>query len=387
MQSAPPFSACGTSWRLAVEPTEKKHTSKPASVSGVASSTRRPRTSFPADRADASSETSWKPRSSRRSIMTPPTAPVAPTTATLGMLPLRFGRVELEGGVQRGDRRLDLVAAQVAGDLDRRRRHDLRLDPVIGEGRERLGGDARVALHAGSDHADLAEIVARAPVDAETVEHLRGCVAVLGRRREDDLRARLDDRVDVDARLGERGEQARRSRSLDAVKRLLERVRDSGDQRFLEHAFVLLANPGAVRRRERRADVQLDRVVARDLDRAYLEHLRTARGHLEHLVVAQRVELSRVGTAPGGGGVAPLDGGVDRAGPGAERGGGRARGQTGPAAAEGGDVLIGRNALEPGDEDDAPLVERLVDPARADVDDLRLAVDGVGHDPGLRASE
>ena len=46
-------------------------------------------------------------------------------------------------------------------DLDRRRGHDLRLDPKLVEGGERLCGDARVALHPCADDADLTEIAAR----------------------------------------------------------------------------------------------------------------------------------------------------------------------------------------------------------------------------------
>ena len=46
-----------------------------------------------------------------------------------------------------------------------------------------------------------------------------------------------------------------------------------------------------------------------------------------------------------------------------------------------------RDALEAGDDRDAPVVERLRDPARRDVDDPRLAVRGVGDDAGLRAGE
>ncbi len=46
-----------------------------------------------------------------------------------------------------------------------------------------------------------------------------------------------------------------------------------------------------------------------------------------------------------------------------------------------------RDALEAGDEHDLLLVERVVDPRRAHLGDLRLAVDGVGDDPRLRAGE
>jgi len=119
-------------------------------------------------------------------------------------------------------------------------------------------------------------------------------VAVLRGGREQDLGSCAHDRVHVHARLCEDGEQLRRARALHAVERLVARMRDSGDQRLLEHAFVLLANPGAVRHRERGADVQLDVVVPRDLDRAYLEHPRARGGHLEHLLVADSVQLARL---------------------------------------------------------------------------------------------
>ena len=123
-----------------------------------------------------------------------------------------------------------------------------------------------MALHPCADHAHLAEVVPRAPLDAEAVEHGGRRSAVVGRRREDDLGPGADDRVDVHSLGGERREQARRGRALHAVERLLARVRDSGDERLLEHAFVLLANPRSVRGRERRAHVQLDVVVAGDFD-------------------------------------------------------------------------------------------------------------------------
>jgi hypothetical protein len=43
--------------------------------------------------------------------------------------------------------------------------------------------------------------------------------------------------------------------------------------------------------------------------------------------------------------------------------------------------------LKARDEDDSVLVERLVDPSGADVDDLRLAMRRVSDDPCLRAGE
>ena len=53
--TAPPRTACGTSSRDADAPIAKKQTSRPpaSSASGVASSTTRPSSSLPAERADA----------------------------------------------------------------------------------------------------------------------------------------------------------------------------------------------------------------------------------------------------------------------------------------------------------------------------------------------
>src|SRR5438876_8075669 len=98
----------------------------------------------PAERADANARTCLKPRSARSASVTRPTAPVAPTTPIRisVMRPCRFGAVQLECGMQCPDRLLDLVARHEAADLDRRCRHELRLDAELLEGRKRLRGDA-----------------------------------------------------------------------------------------------------------------------------------------------------------------------------------------------------------------------------------------------------
>src|SRR5262249_8496223 len=113
---------------------------------------------------------------------TPPTAPVAPTTATLGTDPLQLERL-----VQRDDRALEVGIGNVAGDLDRRRRDPPRLDAELVERREGLRRDAGVALHSRSDDGHLAEVVARRPAAAEPVEHGGDLRVVAVRRREDDL--------------------------------------------------------------------------------------------------------------------------------------------------------------------------------------------------------
>src|SRR4051795_12189010 len=189
---APPLTAYGTSSREFDVPTEKSATSKPpfSSAPGVASSIVRPACCFPAERAEANSVMSSWPRCSSSATTSVPTAPVEPITAILGL-------AKVERLVERLDSAFDIVGLDMAGDLDRRRRDDGRLDAEARERLERPRSDARVALHAGSDEADLAEVVTCAPLEAERVERRGGVGAVLRRRREDDLGSGLDDRVDV----------------------------------------------------------------------------------------------------------------------------------------------------------------------------------------------
>ena len=103
----------------------------------------------------------------------------------------------------------------------------------------------------------------------------------------------------------------------------------------------------------------------------------------QHLLVADGMELPRAGNEARVGGEDAVDVGVDLARVRAEGGGERDRRRVGAPAPERGDVVIGRDPLETGDEDDAVGVERLMDSVRAHLDDLRLPVDGVGDDPGL----
>ena len=204
-QIAPPRTACGTSSRLAREPTEKRQRSRSpaASASGVASSTTRPSISLPAERADANRRTSSKPRSRKRSTIT---------------------RADCAGGADDADPQACWRSASgassskawcsaatavstssvrdVAGDLDRRGRHDLGLDAGVGQRREHLRRHARVALHARADHADLAEVVARAPL-RRRARRAPPCAASRSSAGAEKTisGAGLDDRVDVHARV------------------------------------------------------------------------------------------------------------------------------------------------------------------------------------------
>ena len=102
-------------------------------------------------------------------------------------------------------------------------------------------------------------------------------------------------------------------------------------------------------------------MVARELDRAHLQHARPARRHLEHLLVGDAVDLARVGHDARIGGEDAVDVGVDLADVGADAGGDRDGGGVRAAAAERGDLAVGRDALEAGDDDDLAAGERLFD--------------------------
>ena len=125
-----------------------------------------------------------------------------------------------------------------------------------------------MALHAGADQAHLREPFDVVAIRRGTVERGLGVAPIAEWGREHDLVAGLDDRVDVDARFGERGEEVGAVDRLDAVDGLVERVGNAGDDRLLKHPLVFLGDPGAVAVAERRANMQLDAVVSRDLDRA-----------------------------------------------------------------------------------------------------------------------
>ena len=298
---------------------------------------------------------------------------------------------------------LELVGAHDARDSDRRRRDDLDVDARLRERAEHLRRHAGVALHAGADQRDLADLrvaldVRRADLRGNLLEDRVGNRDVVLRDRERDARRPvlgdvLDDHVDVHAGLCEALEDSRRcARTVGHAGehdlRLGGVVCDAGDDRLLEHYPFLLADPGALAVAECRPHPELHTVAAGDLDRPERHHLGAGRGHLEHLLVRHGVELQRLGHEPWIGGVDAVHVGEDLARVCAECCRERDRRRVGPAATERGHVVRhGRHTLEAGDEDDWVLFERLVDPARSHLDDLRLRVAGVRDDPGLRAGQ
>src|SRR5215470_8154564 len=127
MATAPPRTACGTSSRDAVVPTENRAISIPpaARASDVACSTRVPSPSVdPADRAEANARTCSKPRSRRIRIVTLPTAPVAPITAMRTSRTDPLLGIEPELVVNCLHRPVDVTGPHDARDADRRGRDD-----------------------------------------------------------------------------------------------------------------------------------------------------------------------------------------------------------------------------------------------------------------------
>ena len=131
----------------------------------------------------------------------------------------------------------------------------------------------------------------------------------------------------------------------------------------------------------------LHAVFHAELDRADLQHLGAERRQLEHLLVADALDLARVGHDVRVGGVDAVDVGVDLADVGLERGGDGHAAGVGAAAAERGDVAVGVGALKAGDDGDLALLERVVDLLAVDRLDARAREGRVGDDAHLRAEE
>ena len=147
-------------------------------------------------------------------------------------------------------------------------------------------------------------------------------------------------------------------------------------------------DPGAFLLAEGGAHVDGHVVAAGVLDAAQVQDLGARGGHLQHLLGGEPVELAGGGHDPRVGGEDAVDVGVDLAHLGTERGRQRHRGGVGRAAAERGDVLgVLGDALEAGHDGDVAGPDGVLDPARRDVDDLGLAVRGVGDHAGLGAGE
>ena len=205
----------------------------------------------------------------------------------------------------------------------------------------------------------------------------------------------LDDHVDADAAVGERGEDG--VGDAGAVGDLDEG--DLGDVPVLGDAPHLVAllhervllDEGAGGVLERAEDLDDDVVHPAELDGADLHHLGALVGELQHLLVADDGELAGVGDEARVGRVDPLHVGVDLAAVGAERGGEGDGGRVGAAAAQRRGLRqlerLRALALEARDDDDLAVGHLGADPDGVDPGDARPAVGAVGDDAGLGAGQ
>ena len=110
-------------------------------------------------------------------------------------------------------------------------------------------------------------------------------------------------------------------------------------------------------------------------------------GQLEHLVVADPVDLAGLGHDPRVGRVDAIDVGIDLAAVGPQHGGECHRRRVGAAPAQRRDVVVLVDTLKAGHDHDLALAQRLGHPLGRDVPDPGLGVKAVGHQSDLGARE
>src|SRR5215831_9646408 len=192
--TAPRAAAIGAHCAETSSGTSNMATSTPSKTSALNACTSvwRPRTRSwrPADRAEATRRISPQTSSlvESRSSITVPTAPVAPTTASVGRRPvtespggtlerrprslpdgslsrppvddgLYLAGIQVEGAVRGGHRRVHLVLVHHDRDPDFRGGDHLDVHPGLGERAEERGGHPRVRPHAGPHQGHLADPV------------------------------------------------------------------------------------------------------------------------------------------------------------------------------------------------------------------------------------
>ena len=139
--------------------------------------------------------------------------------------------------------------------------------------------------------------------------------------------------------------------------------------------------------REAGEDLQIDIVALGHLHRAVVEHLGAQAGQFQHLVEGDLLQLAGPLHRAGVGGVYAVHVGVDLAQIGMEgRRQGHRRGVR-AAPAQGGDVAVLVDALEPGHQHDLVLVQLGLDALGLDALDAGVAVSGIGVHARLPAGE
>src|SRR5690606_19548554 len=123
------------------------------------------------------------------------------------------------------------------------------------------------------------------------------------------------------------------------------------DDHILLHLFFL-PHPRARSVDKGAAHAKGHAVVSREFYCPGLEHHRAQAGHLQHFAVGDVPQPAGFGHDPGVSGVHAVHVGVNLAHVGLEGRREGDRGGVGAAAPEGGDVVVGRDALKAGDDDD-----------------------------------
>ena len=160
----------------------------------------------------------------------------------------------------------------------------------------------------------------------------------------------------------------------------------AGDDGFLHHVGILL-DIGAFGIRERRTGMNDHLVFARELHGAHLQHARARAGKLQHVVVADNVELLRARAHARVSRVHAVHVRIDLAHIGPEAVRHRHRRGVRPTAAERGNVAVRVDALESGHHRDHAVANRIHDALVVHLHDLGLGVRAVRFDAGLAARE
>ena len=153
------------------------------------------------------------------------------------------------------------------------------------------------------------------------------------------------------------------------------------------HAFGFFFHNGSWVVVQAGADFKHDAKFFGKFHRARLHHLGAEAGEFEHFVVGNFRKLPRARHDARIGGVNAIHVRVNLAKVRLQRGGQRNGRQIRTAAAQRGDLAVLRLALKTGDDDDVARIEQRVNLLGRDVLNLRLGVNAVGDDAGLRAGQ
>ena len=310
------------------------------------------------------------------------------------------------------DGEFGFVLVDQHADLDLAGGDRLDVDPALGQRGEHVRRDARMALHAHADDADLGDLA----VGDDAVEADLAAVFLQQRLRARQVGLRdgegdvglplvaphvLDDHVDIDAGRRQRAEDMRHRAGLvryagqDHLRFGLV-VGDAGNQLPFHIQLLLERRHFLFRHDQRAGQIVRRRAVTvgkaaehlhahaglhRQADASGLQHLGADAGELQHFLVRHRLQLARLGDDARVGGIDPVHVGIDVAPVGTDSGRHRHGRGIGPAAAHGGDAPFVRNALEARDHRDLALAHRRQQAFRIDGFDPRL---GMGFDSADR---